>query len=504
MSVISVTVERAAQRGALALLDRVEGRVDVAGRHEHPVRGAQVADGPAGVAGVPRDVDDGVPGLAGHGGEPVVEVAVGDDEGGAGGRVGAAAREARDVVTAPLRLLRDGVAEPGGSPEHEHPHRAQPTGRRRGPAGSRTADRHGAEHRRTRRRGSVPRGHERRRSPRSRSPDTRDAGEAVGPRTSSDLWDEETATAYDESSRRRCSRRGARRHGRPPGDLADDGRGRRAGEVGDAAGLAATWPRAGVNRWRASSCPSRWSRSCAARSTRPRAGRRRRHGDDAGAGRVRARLPACSTPWATCAPRPSRSPASATPRGTWPRAGASSSSWACRRCVGSAGPARWSPSHVTERHVGFDTYDVANQQGTSHRLLAGRPTAQRVTAVHHFRYVWPAECDLMAQLAGLELERRVDDWDGRAVHVRQHEPRLRLAQGLTSSPAAPFGSVRWERTASDTTRGPHEPVRHPTRRRDRARAGRGRHPRRARAARPHPAALPGAVAALPGASGTAS
>ena len=32
--------------------------------------------------------------------------------------------------------------------------------------------------------------------------------------------------------------------------------------------------------------------------------------------------------------------------------------------------------------------------------------------VHHFRYVWPAECDLMAELAGLELERRMAGWDG--------------------------------------------------------------------------------------------
>lgn len=29
-----------------------------------------------------------------------------------------------------------------------------------------------------------------------------------------------------------------------------------------------------------------------------------------------------------------------------------------------------------------------------------------------FRYAWPAECDLMAQLAGLELESRFEDWRG--------------------------------------------------------------------------------------------
>ncbi|OJF12098.1 hypothetical protein BG844_22505 [Couchioplanes caeruleus subsp. caeruleus] len=28
------------------------------------------------------------------------------------------------------------------------------------------------------------------------------------------------------------------------------------------------------------------------------------------------------------------------------------------------------------------------------------------------RYIWPAECDLMARLAGLVLEQRVADWTG--------------------------------------------------------------------------------------------
>ena len=67
------------------------------------------------------------------------------------------------------------------------------------------------------------------------------------------------------------------------------------------------------------------------------------------------------------------------------------------------------PFDVTERHVGFDTYDVANQQGTSHHYWLDTDGSAR-HGVHHFRYVWPAECDLMAQLAGLELERRVDGW----------------------------------------------------------------------------------------------
>ena len=69
------------------------------------------------------------------------------------------------------------------------------------------------------------------------------------------------------------------------------------------------------------------------------------------------------------------------------------------------------PFHVGEHHVGFDTYDMATQQGTSHHYQ--RHDDGTVTyGASNFRYIWPAECDLMAQLAGLELERRVADWHG--------------------------------------------------------------------------------------------
>lgn len=69
------------------------------------------------------------------------------------------------------------------------------------------------------------------------------------------------------------------------------------------------------------------------------------------------------------------------------------------------------PFHVGRRHVGFDTYDMTTQQGTSHHYR--RHDDGRVTyGVSNFRYIWPNECDLMAQLAGMELERRVADWHG--------------------------------------------------------------------------------------------
>ena len=69
------------------------------------------------------------------------------------------------------------------------------------------------------------------------------------------------------------------------------------------------------------------------------------------------------------------------------------------------------PFHVGERHVGIDTFDLATQQGTSHHYTR-QPDGTVTYGASNFRYVWPAECDLMAQLAGLELESRWADWQG--------------------------------------------------------------------------------------------
>jgi SAM-dependent methyltransferase len=71
------------------------------------------------------------------------------------------------------------------------------------------------------------------------------------------------------------------------------------------------------------------------------------------------------------------------------------------------------PFHVGDHHVGFDTYDMTTQQGTSHHYTRLGDGTIRYGA-SNFRYIWPAECDLMARLAGLELEQRVADWTGRA------------------------------------------------------------------------------------------
>jgi hypothetical protein len=71
---------------------------------------------------------------------------------------------------------------------------------------------------------------------------------------------------------------------------------------------------------------------------------------------------------------------------------------------------RFRPFDVSEAHLGFDEYDVVNQGLISHHfsLIDGAWERNSIP----FRYVWPAELDLMAQLAGFELETRDADWRG--------------------------------------------------------------------------------------------
>lgn len=63
---------------------------------------------------------------------------------------------------------------------------------------------------------------------------------------------------------------------------------------------------------------------------------------------------------------------------------------------------------VTPTHLGFDEYDVASQGLISHHYWVDGGQAD-VRSVP-FRYVWPAELDLMARLAGLSLRDRWSDW----------------------------------------------------------------------------------------------
>lgn len=62
-------------------------------------------------------------------------------------------------------------------------------------------------------------------------------------------------------------------------------------------------------------------------------------------------------------------------------------------------------------HFCIDTYDVLNQQVVSRHFAFGEGR-RAVTDRSPHRYVWPAELDLMAQIAGFELESRHADWLG--------------------------------------------------------------------------------------------
>lgn len=70
------------------------------------------------------------------------------------------------------------------------------------------------------------------------------------------------------------------------------------------------------------------------------------------------------------------------------------------------------PFDVSERHLGFDTFDLVEQILVSHHLTADGEDGRYRRDESRHRYAWPAELDLMARLAGLRLETRVADWDG--------------------------------------------------------------------------------------------
>lgn len=67
------------------------------------------------------------------------------------------------------------------------------------------------------------------------------------------------------------------------------------------------------------------------------------------------------------------------------------------------------PFDVSEHHLGFDEYDVVNQRLVSHHYWVGGDRAEQFESPH--RFAWPAEYDLMARIAGMELAERWSDWD---------------------------------------------------------------------------------------------
>ena len=67
------------------------------------------------------------------------------------------------------------------------------------------------------------------------------------------------------------------------------------------------------------------------------------------------------------------------------------------------------PFDVSPTHVGFDEYDVARQGLVSHHYWIVGDNVEVFSPP--FRYVWPSELDLMAQLAGMKLRKRWGGWN---------------------------------------------------------------------------------------------
>ena len=59
-------------------------------------------------------------------------------------------------------------------------------------------------------------------------------------------------------------------------------------------------------------------------------------------------------------------------------------------------------------HMGIDEIDIATQRYTSSHIWIENGKHKQLTIP--FRYAWPSELDLMAKLAGMELEHRWGDW----------------------------------------------------------------------------------------------
>ena len=70
---------------------------------------------------------------------------------------------------------------------------------------------------------------------------------------------------------------------------------------------------------------------------------------------------------------------------------------------------RYVPFDVGDTHLGFDEYHVAEQRLVSHHYSLVDGHMQHHGTAH--RYAWPAEYDLMAQMAGMTLASRWSDWD---------------------------------------------------------------------------------------------
>jgi hypothetical protein len=98
---------------------------------------------------------------------------------------------------------------------------------------------------------------------------------------------------------------------------------------------------------------------------------------------------------------------------------------------------------ASDKHWGIDEYEVGTQRLISHHFedVDGRLERSSIP----FRYVWPSELDLMAQLAGLTLLERYGGWNG--------EPFTSESRKHVSVWEKPVGSSRNTREPSRAREG---------------------------------------------------
>ena len=77
------------------------------------------------------------------------------------------------------------------------------------------------------------------------------------------------------------------------------------------------------------------------------------------------------------------------------------------------------PIHASPTRWAFDVYDVATQTMSSNYVQVVDSHGEYTSIP--FRYVWPAELDLMAQLAGLRLRERWDGWTREPFTSESHQ-----------------------------------------------------------------------------------
>ena len=87
------------------------------------------------------------------------------------------------------------------------------------------------------------------------------------------------------------------------------------------------------------------------------------------------------------------------------------------------------PFHVSPTGWAYDIYDFATQAMSSNyvEIADGRGEYNSIP----FRYVWPAELDLMAQLAGMRLRDRWDGWT-RAPFTSESDQHVSVWEKLAS------------------------------------------------------------------------